>query len=129
MALIVSDGTYELKVLVTGLGSEIESIYEVCTCGYIDWDREEDAYKDIYSSVEIEPVTFTIAHGETIEGIDLGKRLNVGVNELSIENQFISIYPNPLCAGEPLSYKIDLPVKTLNCQLQICTVEGSYNFV
>jgi hypothetical protein len=41
-----------------------------------------------------------------------------------IDNQPIRIYPNPLSDGQELRYEVDAPVKSLDCRMEIITMDG-----
>jgi hypothetical protein len=48
-----------------------------------------------------------------------------GIGEINImDNSPIRIYPNPLSGGQELQYEVGAPVKSLDCRMEIISMDG-----
>lgn len=46
------------------------------------------------------------------------------IADFRCDNELIRIFPNPAASGQAIHYEIDLPVKSMNCRLEIFAIDG-----
>ena len=78
--------------------------------------------------VKIKSFTIDIEPDAIIEQ-NIYLRENVGIAETSATPDFpIRIYPNPLSGGQALRYEVGTPVKSLECRMELVSMDGRTMF-
>jgi hypothetical protein len=76
-------------------------------------------------SVSITEISYIMEPDSVIErDIYLLDTLTTGLNDLTINNTPVKIYPNPISATDKLMVEIDLPVITSNIWIEITSLDG-----
>jgi hypothetical protein len=69
-------------------------------------------------SYEMEPDSVVTRDIYILDSIATGK------NEIQNNSFPIKFYPNPLSISDQLHFEIDLPVKTINCRMEVLNLDG-----
>ena len=79
--------------------------------------------------VKIKPFEIEVEPDETIEQNIYLLEDFTDIKEVNIkDNSPVRIYPNPLSGGQELQYEVGAPVKSLDCRMEIVSMEGHLVF-
>jgi hypothetical protein len=106
---IDEDGSYSTNVLANRLSKD-----------YVYFSNKKIKIKPI--KIDIEPDAIYEQDIHLLEDY-------TGIKEISIiDNSPIRIYPNPLSGGQELQYEVGVPVKSLDCRMEIISMDGRILF-
>jgi len=83
-------------------------------------------------TIKIKPISMDIEPDAIIEQDIYLLEDYAAINETDNSNKFsdfpIRIYPNPLSGGQTLQYEVGTPVKSLDCRIELVSIDGKVIF-
>jgi len=105
----VENGTYSIKTLANNF-----------TRDYVYMSNKK---------IKIKPIKVAVEPDAVIEQDIYLLEDYTGIGEVTtMDNAPIRIYPNPLSGGQELQYTVGVPVKSLDCRMEIITIDGRLLF-